>query len=196
MEFVLGLDLGHRTVPAADRWIQHVIAPLARSSSLTACTHVISRPYPHVTISIVCRGQIEVYRQLHALGKAAFAADQRSAPAEDPPSGEPSASGPPTTPTAALAANDHALRRAGRAVVYPGVERLSGTLRIEEVLATSAIERVTVLDGGPPGSAEPPGDAKLDTRDYVRPQWSCGALTLLVRPTEIGHLVPFEGPLA
>jgi len=76
-----------------------------------------------------------------------------------------------------------------RAVTFPGNERLVGTLPIASVLAGSAIDRVTVLGGG-----APEGTQKLDTRDFVRPQWIDGALTLVVQPARDGRLVPFEVP--
>ncbi|MBT8226215.1 MAG: hypothetical protein HKP61_13880 [Dactylosporangium sp.] len=175
MDFVIGLDIGHRNVPSAERWIHSVLAPLIRSASVVVCTHAVSRPFPHLAISLVGRGGID--------GTIGNPPPFRAVPDD-----------PSLAAVAAQAADDHAHRRSGRAVVYPGIERLTGALRVEEVLALSAIERVVVLDGSPPGSAEPPPDAKLDTREYVRPQWSCGRLTLPVRPTVAGDLVPFEGP--
>jgi hypothetical protein len=82
---------------------------------------------------------------------------------------------------------EHVARRSGRAVLYPGVELLVGTLRIAEVLALSAIEQVEVLGGG---EADPA--ALIDTGDFVRPQWRAGVLTLTTTPAAGGRLVPFE----
>ena len=76
-----------------------------------------------------------------------------------------------------------------RAVVFPGVEALVGILTVDEVLAQSAIERVTLLGGG-----TPPPDQPVDTRDFVRPLWMDGTWTLVVQPAEGGRLVPFESP--
>jgi hypothetical protein len=76
-----------------------------------------------------------------------------------------------------------------RAVVYPGVERLTGTVTVGYVLANSAIDRVVVLGGG----AADPGQ-ELETRDYVRPLWRDGGLTLVTQPARDGRLVPFEAP--
>jgi hypothetical protein len=81
-------------------------------------------------------------------------------------------------------------REGGRAVVFPGVESLTGIRTIGEVLASSAIERVVVLGGG----GEPPAKQELDTRDFVRPQWMDGRLTLVAQPARDGRLVPFESP--
>ena len=96
--------------------------------------------------------------------------------------------------TATGAAREHAERRAGRAVIYPGCARMTGVMRVEDVMQLSAIERVIMFDGSSPCGVRPRADTKLDTRDHVRPQWSGGTLTLLVRPSASGHVVPFERP--
>ena len=75
----------------------------------------------------------------------------------------------------------------GRAVRFPGVDALVGTLRVAEVLASSAIDRIEVLGGTPAAEL-----ALLDTQDYVRPQWRDGDLVLTVMPAAGGRLVPFE----
>ena len=59
---------------------------------------------------------------------------------------------------------------------YPGVERLVGSLPVAEVLSATAIERVIVM--GLPDRPDAPGDALLDTRAFVCPQWMDGRLTL------------------
>jgi len=85
------------------------------------------------------------------------------------------------------AAAEHVAGRSGRAVLYPGVDLLVGTLRVADVLALSAIEKVEVLGGG---EADP--QALLDTGDFVRPQWRAGRLTLTTTPAAGDRLVPFE----
>ncbi len=75
----------------------------------------------------------------------------------------------------------------GRAVRFPGVDALVGTLTVAEVLARSAIDRVEVLGGAPAAPS-----TVLDTQDYVRPQWQDGELVLTVMPAAGGRLVPFE----
>lgn len=77
----------------------------------------------------------------------------------------------------------------GRAVRFPGVDALTGTLTVAEVLAASAIDRVEILGGTP---AEP--SAVVDTQDFVRPQWRGDELVLTVMPAAGGRLVPFETP--
>ncbi|CAL9394909.1 hypothetical protein [Streptomyces sp. NPDC090994] len=78
----------------------------------------------------------------------------------------------------------------GRAVLYPGAAALTGTLTVAELLDRSAIERVRVL--GTPGEPDP--ETRLVTREFVRPHWENGALTLAAMPHIGGTLVPFEDP--
>ncbi|MFF5156747.1 hypothetical protein ACFY3N_10920 [Streptomyces sp. NPDC000348] len=78
----------------------------------------------------------------------------------------------------------------GRAVLYPGVSALTGTMTVGELLAGSAIARVTVL-----GTPEPPDPrTRMVTRDHVRPQWRRDELVLAATPARGGTLVPFEVP--
>lgn len=78
----------------------------------------------------------------------------------------------------------------GRAVLYPGAGTLTGTVTVGELLARSAIDRVTVL-GSPD---QPPAGQAMVTRDHVRPQWQDGELVLAAMPAVGGTLVPFEVP--
>lgn len=78
----------------------------------------------------------------------------------------------------------------GRAVLYPGVAGLTGTVTVAELLSGSAIDRVAVLGG----SGEPAPDQRLLTRDFVRPEWRDGELVLTAMPAAGGVLVPFEVP--
>jgi hypothetical protein len=88
---------------------------------------------------------------------------------------------------AELAAREHG--RTGRAVLYRGAGRLSGTLTVREILDLSAIDRITVLMG-----AEPAPDTLVQTRGHVRPEWRDGRLTLLTMPAGTGVLAPYEVP--
>ena len=90
---------------------------------------------------------------------------------------------------AADVAGEHEARRSGRAVLYPGVDALVGTVTVGHVLTRSGIERVSVLGGPPPGI-----DVLIDTRDFVRPQWKDGRLTLIATPGSGDHIAPFEFP--
>jgi hypothetical protein len=72
-------------------------------------------------------------------------------------------------------------------VIYPGVRELTGTLTVGELMNRSAIDRIHVMAGGEP----PPPHTPVDTRDFVRPEWRDGALTLVAMPAVTG-LAPFE----
>jgi hypothetical protein len=99
-----------------------------------------------------------------------------------------SRSGVAETPPALQAAADLAAGlESGRAVIFPGAENLIGTLRVADVLALSAIERIDVLGGE---LAAP--EMLLETHDFVRPQYRAGQLVLTAVPSAGGRLVPFE----
>jgi hypothetical protein len=132
-----------------------------------ACTHLAYRPTPHVAVSL-------------ALPDGAVPAERLATlPAVAPQLSE----------AAEQAAADHAAGRAGRAVLYPGMDQLTGTLTVAQVLGSSAIDRITVI-GGPP----PQPDTLVDTRGFVRPQWRDGALTLVTTPVAGERIAPFELP--
>lgn len=76
-----------------------------------------------------------------------------------------------------------------RAVIYPGVETLVGEVTVAHILAATAIDRVVVM-----GSSSPTPDQVVLTRDFVRPLWTNGVLTLTTQPAWDGLLVPFETP--
>ncbi|WP_392961553.1 hypothetical protein [Streptomyces sp. LN245] len=91
---------------------------------------------------------------------------------------------------AAHAAAEHRARTGGRAVLYPGVDALTGALTVARLLEVSAVDQVAVL-GSPEGAAM---EARLVTRDHVRPEWRDGRLVLAAMPALGGTLVPFEVP--
>lgn len=158
---MIGISAGHRTEREAEHWLRESVLPLGLPG-LFACTHLVRVPYPHVAVSLAAEGS--------------------------------AVAGLPGTPpeldeAAAHAAAEHAARRSGRAVLYPGVERLVGTLTVGEVTALSAIERVTRLGGSPPEA-----ETVLETRDFVRPHWQDGVLTLVTMPVAGGRVAPFEVP--
>ncbi|MER7002526.1 hypothetical protein ABT297_05710 [Dactylosporangium sp. NPDC000555] len=76
-----------------------------------------------------------------------------------------------------------------RQVLFEGAERLTGTVAVSAIVAGSAIEKVVVL-GGMTAVAE----MLVDTRDFVRPIWRAGVLTLVCQFARNGVLVPFEPP--
>ncbi|NGM15572.1 hypothetical protein ENC19_24505 [Verrucosispora sp. CWR15] len=160
-EVIVGLSLGHRTLRAADHWLTEQVTGLG--ADLVACTHLVAEPYPHVALSVA--------------GPAA----ERLAELADTP--------PELRVAAARAAGEHAARRSGRAVCYPGADRMVGTLTVAELLAAGAIERVVALGGTPVAP-----DMPVHTRDFVRPQWQAGELVLVTMPHHAGGLAPFEVP--
>jgi hypothetical protein len=179
----VGLDLGHAGVVDAEHWLRLNAdwlgaPPPARGASaseprslravlgsheLIACTHLVRGERPRVALSIAAAPDAAVDR-LAALPAISIA-------------------------VAAAAAVDHRARRSGRAVLYPGVELLTGTVPVETLLTKSAIDRVLVI-GGPPVTPETP----VQTRDFVRPEWRDGLLTLIVTPAGGGGVAPFEVP--
>jgi hypothetical protein len=74
----------------------------------------------------------------------------------------------------------------GRAVIYPGVASLRGVMSVADLLEVSAIQRIHMLGG--------PVEDEIDTRDFVRPQWMDGQLTLVCTPAPGGRIAPFEVP--
>jgi hypothetical protein len=72
-----------------------------------------------------------------------------------------------------------------RAVRFPGVDRLVGSLPVS---AVSRFVRMALLGGGAVGPA-----TVLDTRDFVRPLWNEDLEPVLtVMPAGDGIVVPFE----
>ncbi|GIE82675.1 hypothetical protein Aph02nite_86250 [Actinoplanes philippinensis] len=92
-----------------------------------------------------------------------------------------------TDPELATAVATAEAGKSGRAVRFPGVERLTGALTVSEILQRSSIARVEILGGG---QATP--DTVVETGDFVRPQFRDGELILITTPAAGGTLVPFE----
>ncbi|MEV6306406.1 hypothetical protein AB0M02_43850 [Actinoplanes sp. NPDC051861] len=93
----------------------------------------------------------------------------------------------PSSPELQDAAAAAASGQSGRAVRFPGVERLTGELTVSEILQRSSIARVDVLGSGPAS----PGTI-VETGDFVRPQFQAGELVLVTTPAAGDRLVPFE----
>ncbi|MCM3882269.1 hypothetical protein [Frankia sp. R82] len=99
--------------------------------------------------------------------------------------------GPPVLADgAAQAVADHTERQGGRAVVYPGVSRLRGTVSVETVLGQTAVGRVVA----PVGQAAPRRSDLLRTRNHVRPVWRDGVLTLHAAAERGRVFAPSEVP--
>jgi hypothetical protein len=172
---ILGVDFASATIPQAEHLIHDVINTLGLRADALACTHFIRQGRPHVAISIEAPAAIDL-TLLPAEAGAALG-DTRHGP-------------PDLAETAAQAAAEHATRRSGRAVRYPGAALMTGTLTTATILACTAIDRIHVLAGaGPPAPA-----IFIDTRGHVRPEWQDGLLTLLTMPAGEDRLAPFEVP--
>ncbi|MDN3296798.1 hypothetical protein QWM81_22665 [Streptomyces ficellus] len=220
MTYVIGVDTGVRELPEADRQVHALadeLNELALDDDVLFCTHLVrSGPFPHIAVSIALPLPDEAaaraaWLRLSAPGGAerglalwsareedrpltGWATDDRP-PHDRPPHGRAPRDRPLRGPAAlaggaAVAAAEHGARTAGRAVRYPGHGALTGTLTVARLLATTAIERVTVI--GAPGA--PDRGTRLVTRGHVRPHWQAGRLTLATMPAAGGTLVPFEDP--
>lgn len=161
---VLALDLGHTDVGEAERWL----AQLPPVPGLVACTHVVPGEPARVVVTLAAPGRLD--------------------PTDLPPAAERRPT--PADGAALAAARAHATGVGGRAVVFPGSDRLRGLLPVADVLAHSAIGRVTVVGEEP----EPADHTLVDIGEVIRPQWMDGVLTLIATPTVEGRLTPVEVP--
>jgi hypothetical protein len=158
--YVLGIDTDATTLREADHLLQALAVELALPQGVFGCTHLVRDGRPRIALSLA-DGTEPVPRT---------ARDRLTA--------------------CGYGVRDGAWDATGRAVLYPGADRATGTLTLAELLARSAIDRVTVL-----GTPEEPGpDTRLNTRDHVRPHWQDGRLVLAAMPAAGGVLVPFEDP--
>lgn len=159
-QYVLTVDPGVRDLRAADHVLQGLAAELALAEGVFGCTHLVRGDRPRVVLSLALPVE-PLVRTVEERLTARGLEVRGGVP--DP---------------------------VGRAVLYPGVTALTGTLAVADLLACSAIDRVTVLGAaGPPDPGTP-----LVTRDHVRPQWQDGELVLTAMPAAGGALVPFEVP--
>ncbi|MEV3854741.1 hypothetical protein AB0J38_10490 [Streptomyces sp. NPDC050095] len=158
--YALTVDAGLRDLRAADRLLHTLAAELALPEGTFGCTHLVRDDAPRVVVSLA----------LPTDPLLRTAREQLTAQGYQVSSGVPDA--------------------VGRAVLYPGVAELTGTLTVGDVPARSAIDRVTVL--GSPSRPDP--RAHLVTGDHVRPQWQHGELVLTAMPAAGGTLAPFEVP--
>ncbi|MEV1288846.1 hypothetical protein [Micromonospora sp. NPDC049679] len=155
----LGISLGHGTDREAEHWLRENVRPLGLPG-LVACTHLVRTPRPHVAISLSVSSPVPLPPGLPELREGT-----------------------------ALAVHEHRARRSGRAVLYPGIEHLVGTVRVDELLERTAIDQVVLL-----GGARAAPETAIETGDFVRPQWRNGELTLIATPLRPGRIAPFEMP--
>jgi hypothetical protein len=188
---VIGVDAGSANLREADHLIHHWVDRLALPPDTVGCTHLIrTGDRPHVALSFALPDPAAAAAAWHRLTAllaqdaeqttGAALGELRHGPAE-------------AAHDAARAAEEQARRTGGRAVAYPGVQRLTGIAPLGLVLAHSAIERITLL-GAPSGTDQPDPRTPVLTRDHVRPTWQNGELVLPLVPAAGGKLAPFEVP--
>ncbi|MGC3002567.1 hypothetical protein ACPF8X_30385 [Streptomyces sp. G35A] len=159
--YALTLDTGLRDLRAADHLLHELAGDLALPEDTFGCTHLLRGDRPRVAVSLSLPAE-----PLLRTTRERLTAAGRGDVSPGLPDG------------------------AGRAVIYPGAPALTGTMTVAELIARSAIDRVTVL-----GTPEPPRPGtRVVTRDHVRPQWQDGVLVLAATPALGGTLVPFEAP--
>ena len=186
---VIGVSLGHRELAEADHWILSLLP-----APVLACTHLIREPFPHVAISLV-----DAAATASATAGPATTGPTTTGPAAAVPEAAAGGSGGwlaalpgvdaalEAQPALRAAADLAAAGKSGRAVIFPGVASLVGTLSVADVLALSAIDRIEIL-----GGEVPDPDALVETNDFVRPQYRAGQLVLTAMPAAGDRLVPFE----
>ncbi|MFJ1730888.1 hypothetical protein [Streptomyces sp. NPDC088254] len=185
---VIGVDAGLENLREADRLIHDLVDGLGLPPGTVACTHLIrcdDGPATAVSLALPDVDAAEsVWQQLAGLDRpelSAALADRELGPVK-------------AARTSALAAAEHARRHGGRAVVYPGVDRLTGTVTVADLLGLTAIDRITVIGQPATHGQEPDPATPVLTQDHVRPEWRDGQLTLALLPAAGGALAPFEVP--
>jgi hypothetical protein len=159
--YALGVDTEVTTLRDADHLLLDLVGELALPEDVFGCTHLVRDG-----------GRRRMALSLAAADAAVLDTARASLAGQG------------------YAVTDGAPDGAGRAVLYPGAARLTGTLTVAELLERSAIDRVRVL--GTPDA--PDLRLALVTREFVRPQWEDGELVLAAMPHVGGTLVPFEDP--
>jgi hypothetical protein len=174
---VLGVDAGSGSLREADHLLLDLVRRFGLPAAVTGCTHLIRTGRPHIAVSLSLPAEVRAALDLAALPEgmsAVLGAERRGTTAG-------------LIDGAAQAVAQH--RRTGRAVVFRGASRLTGTVTVRKILDDSIIDRVAVLMGD-----EPTPDVRVETRDHIRPEWQSGRLTLLTLPAGDGLLAPYEVP--
>ncbi|WP_089103793.1 hypothetical protein [Streptomyces hyaluromycini] len=179
---VIGVDAGTATLREADHLIHRLLDRPALPEGVFACTHLYrSGERRGTSVSLaVPEADVDAWwpELLTALpaGTGLALADRTHGPDDAVHTARLAAAAPPAS---------------GRAVAYPGVAHLTGTVTVADLLDRTAIEHLVVL--GAPGAELPPATEVL-TQDHVRPEWRDGVLTLTLVPAAGGLLAPFEVP--
>jgi len=179
----IGLDRGDADVAAAEHLAAEIIGTFGLAVS-AACTHLVGAPRGHVAVSLALDGGLAVDQAAALLAGAASLGVAVSVDGDRLAFG-----GPGEFIDGALeAAAAHHDGTSGRAFRYLGEAAARGRVRVDDLLARSAIDRVEGLAGSVDGATE------IETRDHVRPAYRDGLLTLLTTPRADGSVQPFESP--
>jgi hypothetical protein len=181
VDTVLGVDAGCADLREADHLVREAVARCGLPEGTFGSTHFVHIGRPHVTVAVTLPPDGDAERRWAEVagwdGVGVAWGERRCGP-------------PEWSAGAAAGAAELAARRSGRVVLFPGVERLTGTVPIGSVVDGTAIDRVVVLGA----SAEPAATDLLRTRDHVRPEWRDGVLVLSVVAAGGGGYLPFEVP--
>ncbi|GAB2971878.1 hypothetical protein LWP59_15955 [Amycolatopsis acidiphila] len=176
-----GIDTGTPSLGEADQLAHDLGDRLRLPPQAVVCTHLVRNDDAHVALSVwVPPGFDGLWNELTRFAESGTAGVA---------SGTGRSGRPGLAAAAADAAVEHLSRTGGRAVLYPGSAGLTGTVRIGELLARSAIARVNAVGGEPPSA-----DDLLDTHDRLRPEWRAGELVLAVTSIHSGLFAPVETP--
>lgn len=83
----------------------------------------------------------------------------------------------------------HVTRRSGRAFIFPGMASLRRVVTVGTLLSTTAVDDVVTLGGDAARTSD-----RIDTQNFLRPEFSAGRLVLRARPAVGVGLIPFEQP--
>jgi len=177
----IGLDAGHRDLGDTEHAALAVADVLGCAEEI--CTHAVQGAVPYYAASLrLARGvnawEPEFLEELRGLAEGAVVYERGKWAVE--------VGDAPGRVGARAAVAAHAAGAGGRAIRFAGQARLQGAVRVTDVLSSTAIRDVQVL-GGALAS-----EAIVETRNYVRPQYTVGSLTLVVTPLDDGRLQPFE----
>lgn len=183
---VLGVDAGSPGLREADHLVHHLVDRLGLPAGTLACTHLVRGGDPHTAVSLTLPDPAAAQTAWLSLTET----EGTGAPLGVFLAGRGCHGPAPLAEAAAGAAAEAAALNGGRAVVYPGVGGLTGTVTVADLLARTAITRLVVL--GSPADERPAPDAEVLTGDHVRPEWRAGELVLPLVPAVGGRLAPFE----
>ncbi|MFD5746315.1 hypothetical protein [Streptomyces sp. NPDC127033] len=181
---VIGVDAATPGLRDADHLARALAGELGLPDTASVGTHAVRAGRPHLALSLALPDADTadgVWRALAgraAPGPVGLAYGER----RHGPAG--------LSGGAAHAVTERTVHGAGRAVLFPGADGLTGTVGVAELLAASAVDEVVLLGAGD----RPSGERRIVTRDHLRPEWREGRLVLTVMEAVGGVLVPFEVP--